>query len=61
MHIPILILEWFVFIADAIILAVITFFGVIIVLISFAFADGDDYWAEGGMSLPENTKIESTK
>ena len=52
MHIPILILEWFVFIADAIILAVISFFGVIKVIIAFAIADGDDYWGVGGMPLP---------
>jgi hypothetical protein len=37
------------------------FFGVIVVIIAFAFSDGDDYWAEGGMPLPENTKIESTE
>ena len=61
MHIPILILEWFVFIADAIILAVITFFGVIIVLIAFAISDGDDYWTEGGMPQPEKTKTELTR
>ncbi len=52
---------WLVTIADAIIYAVISFFGVIIIIIAFAMADGDDYWAEGGMSLPENTKIESSK
>ena len=51
---------WLVSIADAIIYAVITFFGVIIVLIAFATADGDDYWAEGGMPLPGEPKIEST-
>jgi len=60
MHIPVLIFQWLVSIADAIIYAVITFFGVIIVLIAFAFADGDDYWAEGGMPLPGEPKIEST-
>jgi hypothetical protein len=61
MHIPVLIFQWLVSIADAIIYAVITFFGVIIVLIAFAFADGNDYWAEGGMPLPGESKIESTK
>jgi hypothetical protein len=61
MHIPVLIFQWLVSIADAIIYAVITFFGVIIVLIAFAFADGDDYWAEGGMPLPGESKIESTE
>ena len=60
MHIPVLIFQWLVSIADAIIYAVISFFGVIIVLIAFAFADGDDYWAEGGMPLPGESKIEST-
>ena len=51
---------WLVSIADAIIYAVISFFGIIIILIAFAFADGDDYWAEGGMPLPGESKIEST-
>ena len=60
MHIPILIFQWLVAIADAIIYAVISFFGIIIVLIAFAMADGDDYWAEGGMPLPGESKIEST-
>ena len=61
MHIPVLIFQWLVVIADAIIYAVISFFGVIIIIIAFAMADGDDYWAEGGMPLPENTNIESTE
>ena len=61
MHIPVLILQFLVTIADAIIYAVVMFFGVIVVIIAFAMADGDDYWAEGGMSLPENTNIESTE
>ena len=60
MHIPVLIFQWLVAIADAIIYAVISFFGIIIVLIAFAFSDGDDYWAEGGMPLPGESKIEST-
>ena len=33
---------WLVSIADAIIYAVISFFGIIIIFIAFAFADGDD-------------------
>ena len=61
MHIPVLILQWLVTIADAIIYAVISFFGIIIVLIAFAMADGDDYWAEGGMPLPGEPQIESPK
>ena len=60
MHIPVLILQWLVTIADAIIYAVISFFGIIILVIAFAMADGDDYWAEGGMPLPGESKIEST-
>ena len=52
---------WLVSIADAIIYAVISFFGIIIIFIAFAFADGDDYWAEGGMPLPGESKIESTE
>ena len=51
---------WLVSIADAIIYAVIGFFGIIIVVIAFAMADGDDYWAEGGMPLPGEQQIEST-
>ena len=61
MHFPIVIFQWLVTIADAIIYAVISFFGAIIIIIAFAMADGDDYWAEGGMPLPEKSKIESTK
>ena len=60
MHISVLIFQWLVAIADAIIYAVISFFGVIIVILAFAMADGDDYWAEGGMPLPGESKIEST-
>ena len=60
MHIPVLIFQWLVAIADAIIYAVISFFGVIIVILAFAMADSDDYWAEGGMPLPGESKIEST-
>ena len=59
MHIPVLILQFLVTIADAIIYAVVMFFGVIVVIIAFAFSDGDDYWAEGGMSLPGEPQIES--
>ena len=61
MHIPVLILQWLVSIADAIIYAVVSFIGIIIVVIAFAMADGDDYWAEGGMPLPGESKIESTE
>ena len=60
MHIPVLILQFLVTIADAIIYAVVMFFGVIVVIIAFAFSDGDDYWAEGGMPLPGEPQIEST-
>ena len=61
MHIPILIFEYLVAIADAIIYVVFGFFLMIIVLFAFATADGDDYWAEGGMPLPDESKIESTE
>ena len=61
MHIPVLVLQFLVTIADSIIYAVVMFFGVIIVIIAFAFSDGDDYWAEGGMPLPGESKIESTE
>ena len=61
MHIPILIFEYLVAIADAIIYVVFGFFLMILVLFAFATADGDDYWAEGGMPLPDESKIESTE
>ena len=61
MHIPIIIFEHLVAIADAIIYVVLGFFLLIFVLIAFATADGDDYWAEGGMPLPEKSKTESTR
>jgi hypothetical protein len=61
MHIPILIFEYLVAIADAIIYVVFGFFLMILVLFAFATADGDDYWAEGGMPLPGESKIESTE
>ena len=51
---------WLVSIADAIIYGVVTFFGLIFFMIVIGFADGDDYWAEGGMPLPGESKIEST-
>jgi len=52
---------WLVSIADAIIYVVFGFFLMILVLFAFATADGDDYWAEGGMPLPGESKIESTE
>ena len=52
---------WLVSLADSIIYAVVMFFGVIVLIIAFAMADGDDYWAEGGMPLPGESKIESTE
>jgi len=38
-------------IADAIVYGVLYFFAIILITIAFATADGDDYWAEGGMPL----------
>ena len=52
---------WLVSIADAIIYGVVTFFGLIFFMIVIGFADGDDYWAEGGMPLPDEPQIESTE
>ena len=45
-------------IADAIVYGVIYFFLMIIILFAFATADGDDYWAEGGMPLSTETKAQ---
>ena len=61
MGIAMTVFAWLVSIADAIIYAVVMFFGVIVVIIAFALSDGDDYWAEGGMPLPGESKIESTE
>ena len=53
--------QWLVSIADAIVYGVIYFFLMIIILFAFATAGPDDYWAEGGMPLPEKSKTESTR
>ena len=45
-------------IADAIVYGVISFFLMIIILFAFATADGDDYWAEGGMPLPTESSVD---
>jgi hypothetical protein len=45
-------------IADAIVYGVISFFLMIIILFAFATAGPDDYWAEGGMPLPTETKAQ---
>ena len=45
-------------IADAIVYGVLYFFSIKILIIAFATADGDDYWAEGGMPLPTETKAQ---
>jgi len=58
MHFPILIFEYLVAIADAIIYVVFGFFLMIIVLFAFATADGDDYWAEGGMPLSTESSVD---
>ena len=60
MGIAMTVFAWLVSIADAIIYTVFSFLGIIIVVIAFAMADGDDYWAEGGMPLPGEQQIEST-
>jgi hypothetical protein len=49
---------WLVSIADAIVYGVISFFLMIIILFAFATADGDDYWAEGGMPLPTESSVD---
>jgi hypothetical protein len=45
-------------IADAIVYGVISFFLMIIILFAFATADGDDYWAEGGMPLSTESSVD---
>jgi len=46
-----LVFEWLVSEADAIVFGVLYFFAIILLIIAFASAGGDDYWAEGGMPL----------
>ena len=45
-------------IADAIVYGVIYFFAIILITIAFATADGDDYWAEGGMPLSTESSVD---
>lgn len=45
-------------IADAIVYGVLYFFAIILITIAFATADGDDYWAEGGMPLPTESSVD---
>ena len=58
MGILISLFESLVSIADAIVYGVLYFFSIIILIIAFATADGDDYWAEGGMPLSTETKAQ---
>jgi hypothetical protein len=58
MGILISLFESLVSIADAIVYGVISFFLMIIILFAFATADGDDYWAEGGMPLPTDSSVD---
>ena len=46
-----LVFEWLVSEADAIVFGVLYFFAIILLIIAFVSAGGDDYWAEGGMPL----------
>ncbi|MDC1290640.1 hypothetical protein N8Z69_04525 [Candidatus Thioglobus sp.] len=45
-------------IADAIVYGVLYFFAIIILIIAFATADRDDYWAEGGMPLSTESSVD---
>ena len=49
---------WLVSIADAIVYGVLYFFAIILITIAFATADGDDYWAEGGMPLSTESSVD---
>ena len=53
--------EWLVSIADAVVYGVLYFFAIILITLAFATAGPDDYWAEGGMPLPNSSSIESTE
>ena len=37
---------------------IVGFILMIIILFAFATADGDDYWAEGGMPLPTESSVD---
>ena len=50
--------ESLVSIADAIVYGVLYFFAIILITIAFATADGDDYWAEGGMPLSTESSVD---
>ena len=58
MEILISIFQSLVSIADAIVYGIIYFFAIIILIIAFATADGDDYWAEGGMPLSTESSVD---
>ena len=53
--------ESLVSIADAIVYGVLYFFAIILITLAFATAGPDDYWAEGGMPLPNSSSMESTE
>ena len=50
--------ESLVSISDAIVYGVLYFFAIILITIAFATADGDDYWAEGGMPLSTESSVD---
>jgi len=56
-----LVFEWLVSVADAIVFGVLYFFAIILITLAFATAGPDDYWAEGGMPLPNSSSMESTE
>ena len=56
-----LVFEWLVSVADAIVFGVLYFFAIILITLAFATAGPDDYWAEGGMPLPNSSLMESTE
>ena len=58
MGILISLFESLVSIADAIVYGVLYFFAIILITIAFATADGDDYWAEGGMPLSTESSVD---
>ena len=50
--------ESLVSIADAIVYGVLYFFAIIIITLAFASAGPDDYWAEGGMPLSTEARVQ---
>ena len=61
MHIPALIFQGLLALADTIFFGFSFVLGLILFSIAVSNADGDEYFSEGGMSLPGEPQIELTE